>query len=84
MAKKEINKTSKAAVANSIKEAVERLRDIEFKDKIKSSYYLSIETEMRITELYMKRLREGERARKSQLVDEAIELLYETEMGKKK
>ena len=83
MAKKEINKTSKAAVANSIKESVERLRDTEFKDKIKSSYYLSIETEMRITELYMNRLREGKRARKSQLVDEAIELLYETEMGKK-
>ncbi len=83
MAKKEINKTSKAAVANSIKEAVERLRDTEFKDKIKSSYYLSIETEMRITELYMNRLREGKRARKSQLVDEAIKLLYDTELGKK-
>lgn len=54
----------------------------EFKDKIKSSYYLDIKTEERIITLYMKRLKEGQRARKSQLVDEAIKLLYDKEMGK--
>ena len=54
----------------------------EFKDKIKSSYYLDIKTEERIMALYMKRLKEGQRARKSQLVDEAIKLLYDKEIGK--
>ncbi len=57
--------------------------EVNFKDKIKSSYYLDIKSEEMIMGLYLKRLHEGERPRKSQLVDEAIKLLYDTEMGKK-
>ena len=47
--------------------------------KLKASYYLEVETEQRIMEIYMKRLKAGNRVRKSNLVDEAIELLYKIE-----
>lgn len=47
--------------------------------KLKASYYLEVETEQRIMEIYMKRLKEGNRVRKSNIVDEAIELLYKKE-----
>jgi hypothetical protein len=56
---------------------------VEFKDKIKSSYYLEKITEEHIVEIYIKRLKEGLRPRKSNIVDEAIKLLYNTEFGKK-
>ena len=79
--KKKVDKPKKVETKNST--VIAKLGEVEFKDKLKSSYYLDIETEERIATLYMKRLREGQRPRKSQLVDEAIKLLYETEMGKK-
>ena len=56
---------------------------IKFIDKIKSSYYLEKVTEKRLMELYIKRLNEGQRPRKSQLVDEAVLCLYNLEIGKK-
>jgi hypothetical protein len=62
------------------KEAPEK---VEFKDKIKSSYYLDKKTEERLMELYIKRMKDGQRPRKSQLVDEAVLCLYEMEIGKK-
>ena len=49
------------------------------KGKLKASYYLEIETEQRIMEIYMKRLKAGNRVRKSNLIDEAIELLHKKE-----
>ena len=52
---------------------------VEFKDKIKSSYYLDKKTEERIVEIYINRMKRGERPRKSSIVDEAIMLLYNTE-----
>jgi hypothetical protein len=55
---------------------------VEFKDKIKSSYYLDKMTEERIVEIYIKRLKRGQRPRKSNIVDEAVKLLYEKEFGK--
>ena len=54
-----------------------------FKDKLKSSYYLDIKTEEKIVEIYINRMKRGERPRKSAIVDEAIALLYETEFAKK-
>lgn len=54
---------------------------VEFKDKIKSSYYLDKKTEERIVEIYINRIKRGERPRKSSIVDEAIMLLYNTEFG---
>ncbi|GEM_PF-4243778 len=56
---------------------------VEFKDKMKSSYYLDKMTEERIVEIYINRLKEGKRPRKSNIVDEAIKLLYDTEFGNK-
>ena len=47
--------------------------------KLKASYYLEIETEQRIMEIYMKRLKSGNRVRKSNLIDEAIKLLHTKE-----
>lgn len=64
------------------KKDIAKLSAADFKDKIKSSYYLDIKTEERIMEIYMKRLKEGNRPRKSQLVDEAIKLLYIKEFDK--
>jgi hypothetical protein len=52
---------------------------VPFKDKMKSSYYLNKKTEEHIIEIYIKRLKEGSRIRKSGIVDEAVELLYNTE-----
>ena len=57
----------------------QEVKKIEFKDKIKSSYYLEKETEERLVEIYIKRMKKGNRLRKSNLVDEAIKLLYEKE-----
>lgn len=57
-------------------------KPILFKDKIKSSYYLDKKTEERIVEIYINRMKRGERPRKSNIVDEAIELLYKTEFDK--
>lgn len=54
-------------------------KKIEFKDKIKSSYYLNRKTEEKIVEIYINRMKSGERPRKSSIVDEAITLLYKTE-----
>lgn len=56
---------------------------IEFKDKIKSSYYLDKKSEEKIVEIYINRMKRGERPRKSGIVDEAIALLYKTEFEKK-
>lgn len=56
---------------------------VEFKDKIKSSYYLEKITEERIVEIYINRFKEGLRPRKSNIVDEAVKLLYNTEFDKK-
>jgi len=56
----------------------------EFKDKLKSSYYLNKKTEEKIMEIYINRLQHGERPRKSSIVDEAIALLYEKEFKNKK
>jgi hypothetical protein len=51
-----------------------------FADKIKSSYYLDRKTEERILAIYIKRLhKNGKRPKKSTIVDEAIELLYQKE-----
>ena len=58
-------------------------KKVEFKDKMKSSYYLERETERRLVEIYLYRMEEGQRLRKSNLVDEAVKLLYEKEFGKK-
>lgn len=55
---------------------------VEFKDKIKNSYYLDRLTEERLVEIYVKRMKEGERPRKSRLIDEAVQLLHEKEIGK--
>ena len=81
MEKKKTNKPSAVAARDRIRKGIDTLAT--FKDKIKSSYYLDIKSEEMIMGLYLKRLHEGERPRKSQLVDEAIKLLYDTEMGKK-
>jgi hypothetical protein len=67
------------ATLNSSTEPKEK---VEFKDKIKSSYYLDKMTEERIVEIYIKRLKRGQRPRKSNIVDEAVKLLYEKEFGK--
>lgn len=53
-----------------------------FKDKIKSSYYLDKKTEEMIVEIYINRMKHGERPRKSNIVDEAITLLHKKEFGK--
>lgn len=55
-----------------------------FKDKLKSSYYLEMKTEEKIVEIYVNRMKRGERPRKSSIVDEAIALLYKTEFAKAK
>ena len=57
-------------------------KKIEFKDKLKSSYYLDRKTEEKIVEIYINRMKVGERPRKSSIVDEAIALLYKKEFGK--
>jgi hypothetical protein len=54
----------------------------QFKDKLKSSYYLLNDTEAMISEIYVNRLKRGERPRKSSIVDEAIALLYKAEFNK--
>ena len=54
---------------------------VEFKNKIKSSYYLDKKTEERLMGLYIKRMNDGERPRKSQLIDEAVLCLYMKEIG---
>ena len=59
-------------------------KKIEFKDKLKSSYYLDRKTEEKIVEIYINRMKVGERPRKSSIVDEAIALLYRAEFGKGK
>ena len=59
-------------------------KKVEFKDKIKSSYYLELKSEERLVEIYINRMKHSERPRKSNLVDEAIKLLHEKEFGKKK
>ncbi len=56
-----------------------RPKTVPFADKIKSSYYLDKKTEEKIVEIYIKRMKKGERPRKSTIVDEAIALLYEKE-----
>lgn len=56
---------------------------IKFKDKIKSSYYVEKKTEERLMELCIHRIKEGQRVRKSQLIDEAVLCLYEKEIHKK-
>lgn len=61
----------------------ESSKKVEFKDKIKSSYYLDKKTEERIMELYIHRIKNGQRPRKSQLIDEAVLCLYEREIRKK-
>ncbi len=58
-------------------------KKVAFADKIKSSYYLEKITEERIVEIYINRMKTGQRPRKSNLVDEAIQLLYNTEFGTK-
>ena len=57
-------------------------KKIEFKDKLKSSYYLDRNTEKKIVEIYINRMKIGERPRKSSIVDEAIALLYKSEFNK--
>lgn len=57
-------------------------KSVPFADKIKSSYYLDKQTERKIVEIYINRMKKGERPRKSNIVDEAIELLYKTEFAK--
>ena len=56
---------------------------IPFADKIKSSYYLDKHTEEKIVEIYINRMKRGQRPRKSAIVDEAIALLYKTEFSDK-
>jgi hypothetical protein len=58
------------------------LKKIQFKDKLKSSYYLDRNTEKKIVEIYINRMKIGERPRKSSIVDEAIALLYKSEFNK--
>ena len=58
------------------------LEDVDFKDKIKSSYYVSKETEERLMEIYVKRMKEGERPRKSSLIEEAVLTLHQKEFQK--
>ena len=53
---------------------------VAFKDKIKSSYYLDKKTEEQIVAIYLKRLKEGQRARKSNIIEDAVELLFNTEL----
>jgi hypothetical protein len=53
----------------------------EFKDKLKSSYYLDIKTEERLVEIYLNRLKQNQRQRKSHLIDEAVALLHKKELG---
>jgi hypothetical protein len=55
---------------------------VDFKDKIKNSYYLESKTEQRIVEIVLHRLKQGKRTRKSYLIDEAIELLHMMEFRK--
>ena len=52
-----------------------------FKDKIKCSYYLDKKTEEKIVEIYINRMRRGERPRKSTIIDEAVALLHKKESG---
>ena len=56
-----------------------RSKTVPFADKIKSSYYLDKKTEEKIVEIYINRMKKGERPRKSNIVDEAIALLYKNE-----
>ncbi len=51
----------------------------QFKDKFKASFYIDPKTEVRLIEISLKRTKEGNRARKSQLIAEAVALLYERE-----
>lgn len=57
-------------------------KKVHFTDKIRSSYYLDPKTEERLVQVYIKRMKEGERSRKSGLIDEAVKLLYEHEFKK--
>ena len=66
-----------------MKKKTEALEPVEFKNKIKCSYYLAKETEERLMELYIHRIKNGSRPRKSQLIDEAVLCLYNQEVGKK-
>jgi hypothetical protein len=59
----------------------ENTKKTEFKDKIKSSYYFDKKAEEQILDIYVKRLKEGHRPRKSHIVEEAIGLLYKKEFG---
>lgn len=61
-------------------EAIEKAK---FKDKLKSSYYIDPKTEERLMEISLKRAMAGKRARKSQIIDEAVELLYRQEKARK-
>jgi hypothetical protein len=51
----------------------------QFKDKLKASYYIDPKTEERLLEISLKRAREGKRTRKSQIIDEAVELFHKQE-----
>ncbi len=57
----------------------QRKEKAEFKDKFKVSYYIDPKTEERLIEISLKRTKAGKRTRKSQIVDEAVELLYKQE-----
>jgi len=52
--------------------------------KKKTTVYLSEEDEQRLDELFIKRIRDKKRTKRSNLVCEAIKLLFEKEMEHKK
>jgi len=54
-----------------------------FVDKIKCAYYLKKETEEKIMLLIIHYMKQGRRPSKSNIVDEAVEVLYGLEIGKK-
>lgn len=60
----------------------EKEEKAKFKDKLKSSYYIDPKTEERLMQISLKRAKTGKRARKSQIIDEAVELLYKQESNK--
>jgi len=51
--------------------------------KQKCSYYLKPETTEMLLKVYVERLLSGEPVTKSKLIDEAVELLYKTELKSK-
>ena len=73
----------KTEFENDKKSCVSKKRDeVAFDDRIKSTFSLDKETEDKIIDIYINRLRNNIRARKSEIIDEAINLIFNLEFDK--